>query len=543
MRTTLLLLLALTGCSTIGYDRLPGPAGAEPVPAEAPRAILVVVDGLRADVLEDYLRTLRENDQEPAWPSGLALLAGDGFRLAQAARAEVALPGFGLAADATLITGQYPDATGIPGSVFYEAGPDGALRRFDFLAPPDAARIYFEPGFGLPDATHRPLLETLLRAPTLYERLGGSAVAVLHQLGRGAEWLIPDRSGDGINAILQHEYSAWTVPLFDRGVRNAAIDVLLGAPPPRLLTLYFRGVSSGSCFQALRTCTAEPPDLATIQADHLKIVDGHLARVLKVLQGAQPDIFRRTTIILAGTGGLTARDQPGARDASRLLAPADVFTRLAAVSEGACATWLKSAASHTEVVLAPNGAVGQLYVRQGPPGQRGALPEHLDCLGSALQRVLANADRKADAWLGGAAWMPAAGLGDPRPRGARVEVGLATHLASQLSASRRTRLLARLRRGFDDGDHRRTGDAILYAAAPWTFTDPLATRPPAHAGAGGLEDAALQTAFLVASADLTDQAVQGLTTASIELADVTPTLLSILQAPEEGQAGLPGRRS
>ena len=384
--TSILLALLAAGCSTIGYDRLPGPSPVTPIAPDAPHAILVIVDGLRADVLETYLRTLRENDQEPAWPSGLALLARDGFRLAQSARAEVAFPGFGLAADATLITGQYPDATGIPGSVFYEAGPEGGLRRFDFLSAPDAARIYFEPGFALPDAEHRPLLETLLRAPTVYERLAGAgrSVAVLHQLGRGAEWLVPDRSGDGINAVLQHEFSAWTVPLFDRGVRNAAIDVLLSGAPPRLLTLYFRGVSSGSCFQALRTCSADAPDLATIQAETLQVVDGHLERVLKVLQGAQPEAFRRTTVIIAGTGGLTARggDDQGS------LTPTDVFNRLADASD------LKDPKTRLQECLQARQQPLPIYNVLEIGGEPHAQSFTVECTAAELRAVAAGSSRR-----------------------------------------------------------------------------------------------------------------------------------------------------
>jgi len=566
VRTIVLLSALLAGCSAIGYHRLPGAEPVEPVPEDAPRALLVVVDGLRADVLADYLRILRESDDEPGWPSGLALLGREGLRLALAGRAEGPLPGFGLAADAALITGQFPDATGIPGSVFYESGPDGSLRRFDFSDAADAARIYFEPGFELPDATHRPLLEGLLRAPTLYERMPpGQSISVLHVLGRGAEWLVPERSGDGINAILQHEISAWAVPLFDRGVRNAAIDVALRKAPPRLMTLYFRGVSAGSCFQAERACQVDQPDLAAVQATQLKRVDEHLERVLKVLAGSRPDGLAHTTVLLVGTGGLVDRTRGTRPDGTRQLSPNAVTDHLAAMAPPECGAWLKTAAAQGDVVVAPNGALAQLYLRRAPAGQDADRAAHLDCLAQAIQSALTasptplakDASARSDStlapavdarsprghgpapWLAGAVWLPGSALGSVMPRGSQAEVALAPAFADTLAPGRRSRILARLRRALDDGAYTRTGDVLLFAAAPWIFSDPLLVRPPAHAGGGGLEDAAGGTAFLVADAHLDDLAIKGLTTTAVELMDVAPTLLAVLRVPPEQQVGLP----
>jgi hypothetical protein len=554
--TALATLLAATllgaGCSAIGYHRLAGPAAAEPAPEGAPRALLVIVDGLRADVLSDYLRTLREADHEPSWPSGLSLLVRGGARLAPA-RAEAPMPGFGLAADAALLTGQHPDATGIPGSVFFEASADGSLRRFDFTDAADAARIYFEPGFTLPDAEHRPLLETLLRAPTLYERLPpGQAVSVLHVFGRGAEWLVPQRSGDGINAILQHEISSWAVPLFDRAVRNAAIDVALGRTPPRLMTLYFRGVSAGSCYQAERACQVEPPDLQAVQTEQLRQVDGHLERILNVLAGSRPEGLSSTTVVLTGTGGLVERIRVGLPESAHQLTPTHVFDRLAGAVDGACSTWLRQAAGRGDLVLAPNGQLAHVYVRRLPPGQQADRAFGLECLGTALRKALhqpvpADASERgnppdslpfsaADAWLAAAAWQP--GTPGASPRGVQAEVALSDSMSQSLAASRRGRILARLRRAFDDGAVTRSGDALLFVAAPWIFTDPRLRRPSVHAGSGGLEDAAVGTAFLIADPRLDDLVLQGLTTTAVELADVVPTLLAVLQAPPEASAGL-----
>ena len=451
--------LLCAGCVAVGHNRVPGPKVAEAGAPDRPRVLLVVAEGLRSDTLVGYLRTLREEDFAPEWHSGLALLGADGFALAPSTRAEAPLPAGGLAAAATIVTGAYPDAHGVPGNRFVV---DGA--RFDFESAADAGRIYFDDAYQPPGEAGTPLTR-LLRRPTLYERLGGRRVAaVFHPFGRGADWYVPDDVGTAVTALVPDETGAAATPLLDEGTRAAANVVLLAEDPPDLVTLGFRGVLTESCYQPDSDCDGGRGDLGRVQRQALRVLDGHLWRLLRKYRAARPEAYAATTLLLVSTGGVVDRRGEAPERGAHTLDAHAVVERLAERSDAACATWWREGRGRGDIRLAPNGGTLHLTLGRAPRGQQHRTRRALGCIQAALEATLED-----EGWLGGAAWLPPDALGVPGPRSARVEARLQPIYAGTLPVHRRERTLRKMRRIFDDGEDARTGQAVLFAAAPWHF--------------------------------------------------------------------------
>ena len=520
--------LVWLGCSAVGHHRVAGPDVESVGAPDRPRVLLVVVDGLRSDALVDYLRLLRGEDWAPEWHSGLALLGTDGFALAPSTRAESPLPAGGLAAAATLVTGVYPDEHGVPGNRFVV---DGA--RYDFEGAADAGRIYFDDAYQRPGAEGTPLTR-MLRRPTLYERLSGRRTAVVfHPFARGATaWYVPDDVGATVTALLPDETGAAATPLLDEGARAAATKVLLADDPPDVLTIGLRGVLTESCFQPDADCNGARGDLAAVQGHALRLVDGHLWRLLRKYRAARPEAYAATTVLLVGTGGVVDRRGNAPKRGAHGLDAHDVVTRLAERSDAACAAWWREGAVGGDLRVAANGASLHLSVGRAPRGQQHRTRRALECVDAALRATLED-----EGWLGGAAWLPPDALGLPGPRAARVEARLQPIYAGTLPVHRRERALRKMRRAFDDGTDARTGQALLFAAAPWHFVGQVRGRRPA-ATVGGLEDGAVGAAFLVAGRALGEPTVTALRTTPVELADVAPTVLALVSAPEAAFDGL-----
>lgn len=529
-------LAGLTGCATIGYEQVASastpstPASAAPsAPASGPASgaasptaaaaatgpvILVVVDGLRRDVLARHLEVLADFDQVPPWPSGLALLADTGFRFARTDRAETTVPGVGFGPWTALATGHYAGRSGVPASRYHQNDAGGRLRSIDFTGANDAAHIFYGTGFTRPEADAPPALQASLGVPTLDRRAaeaGKQVLAIFDPFGHGATWFIPETSGAGVNALLMHPVGAAAAPLYDRGVRDAALDALHGAPDFDLMTLTFRSVEVESCLESVRRCRGHAA-VADVQADALKRLDGHLWRVLRALQSARPERYKRATLLLVSPGGVADLDPAEAP----VLTDEQLVAALETAAGEGCAHVLTERLARGELVFDGDSAAGLMSLRGAPIGRQQTLDAPRRCIDAGITALLADAEG------------PLAAAGWHRPD-ASVRSRVLSREGERVSAARAPRVAARIERALSGPmGGRRTGEAILVLRRPWVFDD---GGPSRHGRRGGLEPGAIETAFLLASRALTDEAVAALRSQAVELVDVAPTVLRLLDIP------------
>ncbi|MCB9521973.1 MAG: alkaline phosphatase family protein [Myxococcales bacterium] len=511
---THLLTLGLVACAPVGYQRAPGPPLAEDAATSSPGPVLVVVvDGLRRDVLAAHLAAIRAADDAPEWLSGLALLGDAGFKRILAERAEAPAPAVGLAPLATLATGRFAGDHGVAGSRVLAAGPAGRLRRFDFRAARDASHVYHGHAFEVPQPDQPPVLASVLDTATLDSALAGQrrAVTVFDPFGFGSEWWIPRSDGAGINAILPHRVGGAAAPLFDRGARAAAIDAVRGKSAPDVLRLYFRQVLTESTLQTARRC--EAPELSVVdrQGEALKAVDEHLWRLLRTWRAAHPRQFKALTVILVSTGGVS--DRPTG------VAPMTVealLSQLASRAGAPCAERLERAAAEGALRLEGEGSAAFVAIRSAPLGQTAAGAALRQCLGTALKA----ATQGAAPLLGAAAHLDAGGV---------PQVTLAQGPQDSLSPGRRQRLEAQLAHAIFGSSGRLAAVAVLARGA--VFSDPGGGPLGAR---GGLSQGAREVALLVASRAISPTAERALRTAPIELTDLAPTVLALQGLPTDG---------
>jgi hypothetical protein len=521
-------LLSITGCTRVGHTIRPAPAAAEAqtVDGYGPAVVWVVVEGLRRDALEDYLGRLRENELDPDWPSGLAVLAETGFRLATVPLAESPLPATRHSTLTTLVTGVYPGQHGVVGERWYTRGPGGALQR-QALDEPAAAL----PIFPIRDPTAPGTLESIVRVPTLFERLAGqkTVVAAFLPIGRGAEWRTPDRADLAAALLLPGQGACAAIPLIDGGARAAALGV---EAQPDLLVLYLAGVHlNGRTSGEARPCTRTTARAA--QRVALRDIDAHLARVFDQLASRDPARWARTTVVLTGTAG--AEDRDSAEHTERL-ALTDLANRLADhAPDGACASWLRRAPTGGALLMAPSSGAAHLYVPEAiGVAPAGAEPDgHRACL-VASARALVRADDVLDA----ATWRTPEAAATSVPVVTTVRGVIRPALRSSMSARRRRRLLARMPRLFE-GDDGRVGDVVVFSRAPWIFVDEVDAPFDDGLHRGGVGAGAVEHALLVASRhldDATDAALRGM---PVETAGVAPTLVALLEADDRLDPPLP----
>lgn len=506
---------------------------ADPVAENARRRLLVlVIEGLRQSVLDSYLERLDDDDDEPDWPSGLAVLRQEGFRFAAAGQAESSVPGGGLAAAATWATGQWPEIHRVPGDVFYAAHPDGRLLRYAFDEPLDAARIHYGPGLRWPGPQSGSLTAELLAARTWADRLAPTHRVAMSfaPFGHEAEWLVPEPAALGAATRLPTTYAAAASPLFDRESADATLELLLREDVD-VVVAWFRGVATESC--ARSACDVEG-DLPAVQSRALRRLDGQLADVLTRYQIARPGAFERTSALLVGTGSGVDRDDAAA-DNAKIMPPETLLERVIEQAEEPCIPDLQQARARSDLLVAAGAdSVARIYVRPAPLGQQARVHRTLECLQPALERLV-----ERSPWLAAGAWRTLDRIDRPGARAEQYVVRLRGGFARGLSARRRNRLIARIRRSVDDGPGPRSGDAMLFAASGWIFADPGAPRLMPAAALGGLSDASMAIPFLVAARELSDVAGGALRSTTVELADVAPTILAMAEAPPTAFEGLP----
>ncbi|MFN3197957.1 MAG: hypothetical protein ACE366_06000 [Bradymonadia bacterium] len=536
----LLMGVILSGCSAVGYhtvvatDQTPpqvdAVSGAGAPAGHRPMVILVVVDGLRADTLGSHLETIEATDLDPPWPSGLALLRRNGFALGRSTRTEAPIPAYGLAPLTSALTGHMPGVHGLPGSAFFAVESPTELTRYDFEAPFNGARIFYDQGLKVPSEANT-LLAQMVRVPTLMERLSAThrSAAIFSPLARGAWWLVPDRRAVGVRSILRDRSVTAVMPIFDRGVRDASVDLLLNDkdPLPDLVVLNFGTIMSESCFQDDKICSGAAGDLATVQRLGMRTVDGLLWKVMRAVSRAHPERQQALTVMLVGTGGMVDRTTPEASRPEGADLPAHALGAELArwATTETCKTWLTQARARGALHIVTQSGFAQIYLPPRPMGSGGPIQAGRQCLSEALDVAVEQAP-----WLAGAAWMPASE--------AQPEVKLDPTLLNRIAAYRRASLPEKIKAAMGAEGNRRTGDALLFAHPPWRFTDEGTRVRSPYAYQGTLEDDAVQVPFLVASKALPTTVSGELKATQLELADVTPTVLSLLKAPESAFNGL-----
>lgn len=405
------VLTSLAACSGPGYvrDTLAPEVQRAPSNPTGDTVLLIAVDGLRAEELRRYLRTLRREHHEPHWRSGISMLKRAGKRLVRAQNAAASLS-TDRGAIATLLTGYTAQVHGQPASAW--------------IASPEQRGVQSKVGLGGVVTAYDDALGVLntfigmLPVPTLIEALPGvrSAAVFLPFTGQTqaaayrpsnradfAAWL-DDRTGENV------------APLIDRTAREIAVDLLQSTQPPNLLVVGMRGMHG-----------------ASDQQSALRAIDGHMARMVAAMRRAHPGRIPKLHLVLVGTSPTTPLTQH-----PRAFNSEAVRTRL--------------------IELVPNCAVtfspGQLrIVAAGRTARLYAAPTQTNrgCLNDALRAARLH----ASAWMDGAAW---------RADG-RTQTFVSQRVSEDLGAIRTRRLVERMEIAAGGP----LGDAVIFAAPTITF--------------------------------------------------------------------------
>ena len=416
MRVRLLTLIAmlasLVACGGPGYVRAPLPADADlpPSDAGADTVWLVAVDGLRADQLRRYLRTLRREYHEPRWRSGISMLKRAGKRLVRAQNAAASIE-TGRGALATLLTGFTAQVHGQPASAWIASpdqrgvgariSPGGVATTYDTAVNVDR---YFVDG---------------LRVPTLFEALPAVRAASIFMpfaAGRIARFT-PARDED-LSAWLDDATREHATPLVDRAARHAAVDLIQSDTPPNLLVLGLRA-----------------PHGPIDQQAALRALDGELAALVSAQRRAHPERLARTHLILVGTSPTTALGRH-----PRAFTPDAVRARLTELVPECRVNF-----SPARVRVVPAGRTARLYIAPTKANHT--------CLNDALRAARLH----ASAWLDGAAWQVER----------RTRVWLSDRVEDDLGAIHSRRLEERLTLAAGGA----LGDALIFAAPTITFDE------------------------------------------------------------------------
>ncbi len=534
-------LLFLTACTTVGYRRVhqeqpqvtsstATEAGtstnesgdnAGPVSAKHP-VILIIADGLRRDVLEDYLSELKLAEYSPEWHSGLAFLGDEGFDLVTASSAESVLPATALPAFASLLTGTYDH--GLPATRFFAQNSQGPMQFYDFASPLTLSRVYYDLGQTHPQNTSKsaaPLAAQLLTQPTLFERLGkaktSTAVFTPFFTGATVSFLAEKPSAD-ILSLTPGKVASSVVPMVNRSVRGAAFRTLTQDNIPDLTVLTFREPKLTTCQPYSQWCSGLPNDLAVLQREALKSLDHELWKILKAYSKAHEQSFADTTILFVGTAGVT--ETKGGQAYSEDVLMQQVFHAV----EEPCQSTLVEAYQSGNIAVAMSGASAQLYVRRAPLGLKPLEYRQRNCLAQAAKSYDSSS---ADGIFALAAYQTVDST--------TYSFNWNHALEKSLSSARKQRVIDKFARfqTLDQGG--RYGDLILFLQTPHRFA---AEDDQAMALQGDLNNATMSIPFMVVSRHFPQYLHSAFKATPIELTDITPTILKLLDSPEETFQGL-----
>ena len=460
------VLTSLAACGGPGYARFPLNAKAETRPSNpgADTIWLVAVDGLRANELRKYLRTLRREHHEPRWRSGISMLQRTGKRLVRAQNAETSIS-TGRGALATLLTGYTAQVHGQPASAWIPSPPKPqASSRWQVAAGGVVAD--YDSALGV-----RGYFETWFRVSTLFDALPdvrSASIFLPFAKGHPVQAFVPTNPGD-FAAWLDDRTREHAAPQVDRSAREAAVALLQSPDPPNLLVMGMRGVHG-------------PYDQQTA----LRLLDGHLARMVAALRRTHPDRISRLHVVLVGTSPTTELTQH-----PRHFDPAAVRARLTELMPRCAPNF---GPEQLRVVAA--GRTARVYIA---PTQ-----SNRACLHDALRAARLH----ASAWLDGAAWR----FGD-RPR-----TFVSQRASTDLGAIRTRRLIERL----EIASGGPLGDALLFAAPTITFDQAVRETE------GGIRPEAVDAPLLLISNAISDATADRIASAPIELTDIAPTLVHLL---------------
>jgi hypothetical protein len=405
------VLISLAACSGPGYVRntLAPEIHRAPSNPTGDTVLLIAVDGLRAEELRRYLRTLRREHHEPHWRSGISMLKRAGKRLVRAQNAAASLS-TDRGAIATLLTGYTAQVHGQPASAWI-ASP--AQRGVQSKVGLGGIVTAYDDALGVPDT-----FKGTLPVPTLIEALpdvrsaaiflpftGKTQAAAYRPANRAdfAAWL-DDRTGENV------------APLIDRTAREIAVELLQSARPPNLLVVGMRGMHG-----------------ASDQQSALRAIDGHLARMLAAMRRAHPARIPKLHLMLVGTSPTTPLTQH-----PRAFNSEAVRTRFIELVPN-CAAVL----SPDQLRIVAAGRTARLYAAPTVAAQ--------SCLHGALRAARLH----ASAWMDGAAW---------RADG-RTQTFVSHRVTEDLGAIRTRRLVERMQIAAGGP----LGDAVIFAAPTITF--------------------------------------------------------------------------
>lgn len=407
----IVVLASLCACGGPGYVRntLPDTVTLAPSSADAETVLLVAVDGLRADELRKYLRSLRRESHEPRWRSGISMLQRVGKRIVRAQNAEASIA-TGRGAIATLLTGYTAQVHGQPASAWIPSPSHGGVHTQLAMGGIVAA---YDDALGV-----QQMFLGKLPVPTLIEALPAvrsAAVFLPFTVEQPALTFRPTRAQDHA-AWLDDRTRESAAPLVDRTARDIAVDLLQSPEPPNLLLIGMQGMHA-----------------ATDQQTALRAIDGHLARLVSATRRAHPDRLQRLHLVLIGTSPTTPLTRhPRAFDGDAVRARLTELLPSCAVNFGP---------EQLRVVAA--GRTARLYIA---PTKANRV-----CLHDAMRAARLH----ASAWLDAAAW---------RADG-RTRIFVAERAEDDLGAIRTRRLIERMQIAAGGP----LGDALLFAAPTITF--------------------------------------------------------------------------
>lgn len=495
------------------------------------RVVLIMVAGLQSETFSRYLKMLEEDDYTPAWQSGLAFLGAQNFRLAQAKQAEAPIPATTLSGIATVLTGQYASKHQFPSARFYTQAKNQPMLAYDFESPAQASQLFYAQGLKMPQKEDRILGDRLIAEPLLYERLAPQkkAVSLMTPFARKTTNYVPSRKRSATASTMPVGNGFALIPEMDSIARMAAINALTAVNPEDLFVLNFLGTQSSGCFQEEAVCTGQVGQLEELQLASLQKVDGELWRVLKTYATNHPKEFKKTTFILLSPAALTGRAKGEQADKKHQMTTDELLEQLIAQSSEGCD--LKEAKDQGLLAIALQGSSAQFYLRQMPYGQQAMQNKRLACLASAAEKLALNESN-----ISGAAWKV-----QHEDLSYTYEVALEPNFQKSLNPSQRQRLLDKMKLAANPsmGSEKPNAgaDVLLFAQAPWMFVEQKQAELP-YAAQGNLELSTTSVPFLVASRFISQATEVALRTLPIELTDVVPTILSILNAPKEAYKGL-----
>jgi predicted AlkP superfamily pyrophosphatase or phosphodiesterase/Ca2+-binding RTX toxin-like protein len=226
-----------------GVPELNHPKTQEEAPAL--NVVQIIIDGLKRDVLDDYLSRMGADGI-------LAALAKPDSTKANPitfSKTATVFPSYTFAAQASLITGVSPGTHGIAGNEYFvrsTADPEvfdaeAALTLSDVLGAYGYDLGHLGPELSRNSVVRNGLANRDLQSSTIYEPLNGITTLVAHHMyWTGADYYLRP-SGDDLLLYAGNQSEAYDTAMVDK-----VVDFLGTHTVPRLMTLYFAGLDHES---------------------------------------------------------------------------------------------------------------------------------------------------------------------------------------------------------------------------------------------------------------------------------------------------------